>query len=124
MGAAQGITRATIVADAHRFSKLHAWFKQIPYPGAVFIVFFARGEQRRNGIEVGAPESEPLHLHVISFKDNEDRIERLPASCRRYPVVLTKELGGSDEKARLALVEHLVAQAVRVAEGLQILAKQ
>jgi len=84
------ISIKTIREDAHRFSKLHSWYKHISWPREQFYIWFRKGERPRYNFD---PEvKDPVSLHIwmgMECPENE------PASINHF-VWLTPLFRGND----------------------------
>ncbi len=123
------ITEATIREDAERFSQLHSWNKHLDHPGSVFIIHFERGQEPRNGIHPSVTDTTGLHMHLADMALSFPFTDTLPAVCRKYPVVLTKQLEGcrsrpehDAEKARQLMLADICKKATAIARELNVLA--
>jgi len=105
-GALGKITLSTIRADAHRFSKLHSWYKNIAWPAETFFVTFGKGQEPRNGIRPEISDAIGTHLCMEPaykwqpqknwFGNPTELPPPLPQVVQDNPVLLTPLLRGDD----------------------------
>jgi len=77
--------RSRITSDIERFSKLHLWYKELPFEGHNFILFPWKGIQPQNYLNC-EEETEDLTWHIWPS----NRIDEIPVSGIGKDVIMRK----------------------------------